>query len=230
MRPQDLERDDAVRVDVRRTIDDAHRAAAELLLDEVRAEHRADELVVGGIVTFAVGTDAPSRAFRIDERVAIEFVLRRASARHVVEVYNRTMSSPEPFRPGAVRTFGTLNLVFAGLGVLGLVMMYMMYFGGLELGDRNPTIEAAHQSPQYMSFMRASLVVDIAGVIVLALAGIGLLRMKMWGRKLSIAYAFYAIVRAVAGFVAAQRYLAALLQHSRIPRRRPASQAALSVR
>lgn len=126
--------------------------------------------------------------------------------------------TPAPVRPPAVKVFGILNLVFAGVGVLGGIMSYVMYFTDFHLaGPRNATIEAAHQSPTYMSFLRVSFVTGLLVTIVLAFAGIGLLRMKSWARKLTIAYGIYAIVSAIAGFIMVQRYVMGPLMHSSDP-------------
>ena len=125
--------------------------------------------------------------------------------------------TPAPVRPPAVKVFGILNLVFAGLGVLGGIMSYAMYFADFHIGPRNATIEAAHQSPTYMSFLRVSFVTGLLVTVVLALAGIGLLRMKSWARKLTIAYGIYGIVAAIAGFIMVQRYVMGPLMHSSDP-------------
>lgn len=122
-----------------------------------------------------------------------------------------------PARPPAVKVFGILNLVFAGLGVLGGVMTYAMYFTDFHIGPRNATIEAAHQSATYMSFLRVSFGTGLLATLVLALSGIGLLRMKAWARKLTIAYGLYGIVSAVVGFIMVQRYITGPLMDSSDP-------------
>jgi ABC-type glycerol-3-phosphate transport system permease component len=126
--------------------------------------------------------------------------------------------TPAPVRPPAVQVFGILNLVFAGLGLLGGVMTYVMYFSGIHLpGPRNAAIEAAQASPTYMSFLRVSFGFGLAATLVLAIAGYGLLRMKTWARKLTIGYAIYGLIAAVAGFIMMQRYLMGPMMHSSDP-------------
>lgn len=53
-----------------------------------------------------------------------------------------------------MRTFGILNVVFAGLGVLGLAMTYMLYFSSVQL-DQTPLLEAHQQSAGFMSYIPA---------------------------------------------------------------------------
>jgi hypothetical protein len=98
-------------------------------------------------------------------------------------------------------------LVFAALGVLGLLFTYAMYFGGLRMGPRNPVVELARSSPEYMSFLQGSLITGFIAIAVFAASGIGLLMLRSWGRKLAIAYALYAIVGAVVGMIVTHHYL-----------------------
>jgi hypothetical protein len=121
------------------------------------------------------------------------------------------MTAPPP--PRSIKTIGTLNLVFAGLGLLGALMTYAMYFGGLELtpGHANPVKEAMLSSPTYMSFLRASMVAGLFASVVLGASGIGLRAMKSWGRKLALAYSVYGIFAAITGMVMMVRYLAPAL-------------------
>ena len=119
-------------------------------------------------------------------------------------------------RPQSVNTLGILNLVFAGLGLFGMLATYAMYFGGLHLAH-DPVQEIARSSPTYMSFMRMSLVSGTIGSLVLGASGIGLRAMKSWGRKLAIAYAIYSIVAAIFGFYMTHKYLIEPLSHSDNP-------------
>jgi hypothetical protein len=127
------------------------------------------------------------------------------------------MQLQPPRRPGSIKTLGILNVAFAGMGVLGLGMTYALYFGDLKIGHRNPVVEIAHSSPEYMSFLRWSLVSGALGIVLLAMSGIGLLKFKTWARKVSIGYAIFGIVNAIAGFIATQHYLMAALSKSSDP-------------
>lgn len=111
------------------------------------------------------------------------------------------MTPPSLPPPQAVKTLGTLNYVFAGLGFVGTAMTYAMYFGGLKLTPHDPIGDAVRASPSYMSFMRASMVAGLISHIALAASGYGLHRLRSWGRKLALAYAVYAIIAAIGGAV-----------------------------
>lgn len=111
--------------------------------------------------------------------------------------------------PGSIKVLGILNLVFAGLGVIGLLFTYAMYFGGFKLGGRNPVVEIAHASPPYMMFLKVTLGLGVVALIVFAASGIGLIGMKPWARKLAIGYALYAIVGAIVGLVVTYVYVLA---------------------
>jgi hypothetical protein len=113
----------------------------------------------------------------------------------------------QPQPPQSIRILGILNVVFAGLGVLGLLFAYGMYFGGLKLGPRNPVVEIAHATPAFMRYLEISLWVGAVALVVLAISGIGLLGTKPWGRKLAIIYAVYGIVGGIVGLVVTYHYL-----------------------
>ena len=135
------------------------------------------------------------------------------------------MASPYPYpypypprRPGSITTLAVLNLVFGGLGVIGLLFTGAMYFGGMSLGPRNPVVEIARESPAYMSYLEWSLLLGLLMVLALVCSGIGLLKMKMWGRKLAILYSVVNIISAVVGLVMTQHYVLGPLaeQHDRV--------------
>jgi hypothetical protein len=112
-----------------------------------------------------------------------------------------------PTPPRSIKTLGTLNLVFAGLGLLGSAMTYAMYFGGLKLTPHDPIGDAVRSSPAYLSFLKASMVAGLISHCVLAASGFGLHRMRSWGRKLALGYAVYAIVGGIAGVVMMVHYI-----------------------
>ena len=120
--------------------------------------------------------------------------------------------SQAPARPQAIRILGILNVVFAALGVLGLLMTYAMYFSGMKLGPRNPVIELAHESPAYMSFLKWSFLIGGVRILLIGVSGLGLLGMKPWARKVTIGCALYAIISGIGSAIATYQYLIAPLQ------------------
>lgn len=124
----------------------------------------------------------------------------------------------QPARPPAsIKVLGILNLVFAGLGAFGTLFTWASYFGHLDLGHRNPVIEIAHESPAYMRFLEWSIVATFVGLVVLLASGIGLLKLRMWGRKLAIVYAVFTVIAGIVAMVMTQHYLLEPLSHSHSP-------------
>ena len=119
-------------------------------------------------------------------------------------------------RPQAVNTLGILNIVFACLGLVGMVATYAMYFGGLHLAH-DPVQEIARSSPEYMSFLRVSMVSSAIASVALGVSGFGLRAMKGWARHLAIAYSIWTIVAAIFGFYMTHKYLLEPLSHSDNP-------------
>lgn len=98
--------------------------------------------------------------------------------------------------------FGILNLVFAGVGVVGLLFSAWMLQMSRDMAAPNPVLQIINENPAYATFYRVSVALGFVASIVLAVAGIGLLAMKPWGRYLSIGYALYAIAMAIVGMAA----------------------------
>lgn len=103
-------------------------------------------------------------------------------------------------RPTVVTVFGVLNLVFGGLGLLcvPLSALSMLAMPGLQqmnanMGIPNPGLDML-ESPAYRLSMIIYLTVTLAGAIALVVGGIGLLKLRPWGRSLSIIYGALKIV------------------------------------
>ena len=114
-------------------------------------------------------------------------------------------------RPTSVTVFGILNLVFAALGLCGVAfgVMGLTVMANLPEGadmPPNPQLDAL-QNPAYMAFNYASIGLGFLATIVLAIAGIGLLKLKSWGRSLSLGYAAYSIVMQIVGVVVSYIFL-----------------------
>jgi hypothetical protein len=102
-------------------------------------------------------------------------------------------------RPTAVSIFGILNIVFGFLALFGVSRT----FGVLALQDapddsKNPIVRIMHEIPAYATLVKWTIPPTLLSFALLLIAGIGLLRMGEWARKLSIAYGIYAILIAIA--------------------------------
>lgn len=107
-------------------------------------------------------------------------------------------------RPASVTVFGILNLVFAGLGLCGSCFFVFSFWGMKAIPNQqpNPVFELMRENQAYYMFTMVSMALGFVATIVLGLAGIGLLKMRPWGRQLSIIYAVYAIISSIVGTIA----------------------------
>ena len=60
--------------------------------------------------------------------------------------------------------------------------------------QQNPVLQLIQRNPDYAMFMKISTLAEGGAMVVLALAGVGLLLLWSWGRHLSTLYAVYAII------------------------------------
>ena len=102
-------------------------------------------------------------------------------------------------RPTSVTVFGILNIVFAAFGVLGLIASIALFF--MPGNSNNPVIKIMNENPAYATWLKVCIPLGLLSCTALLAAGIGLLRLKPWARKLSIGYAIYAIVFGILGMV-----------------------------
>jgi hypothetical protein len=102
-------------------------------------------------------------------------------------------------RPTSVTLFGVLNIVFAALGVFGLMVSIALFFA--PVGSNNPVIKIMHENPAYAAWLKIGALLGILSCAALLAAGIGLLRLKSWARTLSLAYAIYSIAFGILGMV-----------------------------
>ena len=63
----------------------------------------------------------------------------------------------------------------------------------------NPVLEIMRTSPGYAAWMKITIPLGFLAAGVSIAAGIGLLKLKSWGRTLSIGYGIYAIVAGLLG-------------------------------
>jgi hypothetical protein len=100
-------------------------------------------------------------------------------------------------RPASVTAFGILNIVFAALGVFGIIATVALI--SMTQASNNPVVRIMQENPAYATWIKLSIPLGILSCMALLTAGIGLLALKPWARKLSIGYAIYAIVFGILG-------------------------------
>jgi hypothetical protein len=114
------------------------------------------------------------------------------------------------YRPTSVTVFGILNLVFAALGLCGVAfgVFALVILANLPEGEMppNPQLDLL-ENPGYQAYTYAMIGLNSISSIVLAIAGIGLLKLQSWGRGLSIGYGVYAIVMQLIGLVVAYIFI-----------------------
>jgi len=85
------------------------------------------------------------------------------------------------------------------LGVIGLFASIALFFAPAD--SNNPVIKIMHENPAYAAWLKFCIPLGLLACAALLAAGIGLLCLKSWARKLSIAYAIYAILFGILGMV-----------------------------
>lgn len=95
-------------------------------------------------------------------------------------------------RPATVTVFGILNIGFSVLGFIGLVVTIALF--SVSAMSNNPVVTIMRENPAFAAWMKICIPLGILSGLVLLTAGIGLLMLNEWARKLSIGYAIYAIL------------------------------------
>lgn len=108
-------------------------------------------------------------------------------------------------RPVSLTVLGILNIGFGVLGILGIATTIGMLSS--ESYADNPALKVMRDSPGYMTWLKLTVPLGIVSSLVLVAAGIGLLKVKSWGRIMSIAHAIYSIGFGIAGIVVNYLYL-----------------------
>lgn len=108
-------------------------------------------------------------------------------------------------RPTSVTIFGVLNMVFAGFGFIGTFASIALFM--MPGNASNPVVKIMQDSPAYAAWVKFSIPLGLLACGVLLAAGIGLMLLKSWARKLSIGYAIYALVFGLIGMVVSFLFL-----------------------
>jgi hypothetical protein len=96
-------------------------------------------------------------------------------------------------RPTSVTVFGILNILFAALGMLSVLLLAAL-FTVVGSSTNNPVVRLIHESSAYAAWLVVSIILGMIAAAALLAAGIGLLNLKSWARIVSIVYAIYALV------------------------------------
>jgi len=104
-------------------------------------------------------------------------------------------------RPVTVTVFGILNIGFSVFGLVGIVATIALFSASAMSNNPVVNIMRENQNPAFAVWMKISIPLGILTCLLLLTAGIGLLMLKEWARKLSIGYAIYAIVSGLVGIV-----------------------------
>jgi hypothetical protein len=104
-------------------------------------------------------------------------------------------------RPVSATVFGILNIIFAAWAICGAVFSGVILAVQAGAAKQNPVLKVMEDDPFLSAWMKVSMPLAIAAGAALLAAGIGLLLLKEWARKLSLGYAIYAIVMALVGVV-----------------------------
>ena len=102
-------------------------------------------------------------------------------------------------RPTSVTVFGVLNILFGVLGLLGTAVNVLMMFVNVDAASvqANPILRIQQQQPFFAAMLKINVVLGFVASIALIIAGIGLLNMRSWARKVSIGYVIYSVVSVI---------------------------------
>ena len=105
-------------------------------------------------------------------------------------------------------------MVFAVFGVLGTVASIALFM--MPDQTNNPVIKIMQENPAYAAWLKVCIPLGLLSCAALLAAGIGLMFLKPWARKLSIGYAIYAIAFGILGMVMNFLFLVRpMLEHAR---------------
>jgi len=102
-------------------------------------------------------------------------------------------------RPASVTVFGVLNIVFGALGFVAIIFSAIALMVVPTGSPNNPVLEIMRNSQGYAAWMKMAIPLGILASGVSIAAVIRLLKLKGWGRNLSIGYGIYTIVAGVLG-------------------------------
>lgn len=102
-------------------------------------------------------------------------------------------------RPISVMIFGILNIGWAVLGLIGLLISGLLR-GSVDPA-KNPFLQQMYNNAAYATWMKIATPLGAVVAVMLLAAGIGLLLLQNWARIVSIGYGIYAIISGLIGGV-----------------------------
>lgn len=84
-----------------------------------------------------------------------------------------------------VSVFGILNIVMAVFGIVSLTTMFFLLLPQAA-ATNNPVVQLIHDNAAYAAWIKLSLAMGLVATVAKLVAGIGLLKLKPWGRQRSI--------------------------------------------
>ncbi|UCG58317.1 MAG: DUF4339 domain-containing protein [Phycisphaerales bacterium] len=100
-------------------------------------------------------------------------------------------SRPVRTTPVAVTVFGVLNIVFGGMSLFAMPFALMVTFTRTDV----------HRGGAYFAWTVFSFLVGLVYIILMITLGIGLLKLRSWARKGTLAYGYFAIVWSIVGMI-----------------------------
>ncbi|MEX0824631.1 MAG: hypothetical protein WD119_00610 [Pirellulaceae bacterium] len=109
---------------------------------------------------------------------------------------------PAQQRPTGVTVFGILSIVLGLFFLMGTIIgaFFMVLAEFIETGP-NPVMDTMEGNLAFQIFSYGSMIAGTVFTSLLVVAGVGMLKMKAWSRKLSVVYSLYAILSAIAGLI-----------------------------
>jgi hypothetical protein len=125
-------------------------------------------------------------------------------------------AAPPPASSNVPTVFGILNLAWFGMAICGGVMALPMLT--LEVGEQhdNVAFRVLAENEFALRWTQVMTVVGSLAACLLLAGGIGLLMRRAWGRRLSLVWAFFALLTGLVGTaVSWLYYLAPLMEQAK---------------
>lgn len=98
-------------------------------------------------------------------------------------------------RPTSITVFGILNICLGSLGILGFLGYHLLL---AVLGEKNnPFLVMFAKYEHFVLYNRIAMTAGFVASIVLLVSGIGLMKLRRWGRTAGFIYAGYLILISV---------------------------------